>query len=200
MLAPRSSLEFYTRVFLCFACFASQTPGLCSAFPSAPFEFVRLFVRFIMRTLLHKHRVCAGLFSRFTFKKFVLLCLSRFVMRNFSHKHRSPLKFVRLSLSCYVMRTSRHKHQFCAVLYSRLPFKFTRLYWSCFVVRVFRFTWFCDIRLVNASYVVVAACFYSPGFACFMYLILCFNICRFAISCVICFQFGVLLFPSLSLL
>ena len=42
VLAPRFSLKFCTRVFLCFACFASQTPGLCSAFPSATFEFVRL--------------------------------------------------------------------------------------------------------------------------------------------------------------
>ena len=42
VLAPRFPLEFCTRVFLCFAYFASQTPGLCSAFPSAPFEFVRL--------------------------------------------------------------------------------------------------------------------------------------------------------------
>ena len=41
VLAPRFPVEFCTRVFLCFACFASQTPGLCSAFPSAPFEFVR---------------------------------------------------------------------------------------------------------------------------------------------------------------
>ena len=50
VLAPRFSLEFCTRAFSCFACFASQTPGLCSAFSSASFGFVRLclsrFVRF----------------------------------------------------------------------------------------------------------------------------------------------------------
>ena len=64
VLAPRFPLEFCTRVFLCFACFASRTPGLYSAFPSAPFEFVRLCLsRFVMRTLPHKHRVCAVLFS-----------------------------------------------------------------------------------------------------------------------------------------
>ena len=64
VLAPRFPLEFCTRVFSCFSCFASQTPGLCSAFPSAPFEFVRLCLsRFVMRTLPHKHRVCAVLFS-----------------------------------------------------------------------------------------------------------------------------------------
>ena len=75
------SLWNFARVcFLCFACFALQTPGLCSAFPSAPFEFVRLCLScFVMRTLPHKHRVCAVLFSRFTFKRFVVLCLSHFL-------------------------------------------------------------------------------------------------------------------------
>ena len=129
-----------------------------------------------MRIFPHKHRVCAVPFLRF------------------------PVKFVRLSLSYYVTRTSPHKHRFCAVLFSRLPFKFTRLYWSCFVVRVFRFTRFCGIRLVNAGFVIVAGCFYSPGSACFMYLFLCFNICRFAITCVICIQFGVQLLSFLLLL
>ena len=136
VIVPRFPLEFCPRVFLCFACFASQTPGLCSAFPSAPFKFVRFCLsRFVMRTLPHKHRVCAVLFFRFPFKKFLRLCFSRFVMRVFPHKHRvyaapfprPPVKFVRLSLSCYLMRTSPHKHQFRAVLFSRLPFKFTRL-------------------------------------------------------------------------
>ena len=42
LLTPQFPLEFCTRVFLCFAYFASQKPGLCSGFPSAPFEFVRL--------------------------------------------------------------------------------------------------------------------------------------------------------------
>ena len=64
VLAPRFPLEFCTRAFSCLACFASQTPGLCSALPSAPFEFIRLCLsRFVMRTLPHKHRVCAVLFS-----------------------------------------------------------------------------------------------------------------------------------------
>ena len=73
---------------------------------------------------------------------------------------RAACKFVRLYLSCYVMRTLPHKHQFCAVLFSRLPLQFTRLHWSCFVVCVFRFTWFCGVRLVNAGFVAVSGCFY----------------------------------------
>ena len=70
MLAPRFPLEFCTRVFLCFA---------CSAFPSAPFEFVRSCLsRFVMRTLPHKHRVCAVLFSRFPFQKVCTLIFLAF--------------------------------------------------------------------------------------------------------------------------
>ena len=84
------------------------------------------------------------------------------------------------------MRISPHKRRVCAVLaprfplefytrvffavlFFRLPFKFTRLYWSCFVVRIVLIY---GIRLVNAGFVVVAGCFYSPGSACFMYLFL----------------------------
>ena len=48
-----------------------------------------MFVTFCCAyTLPHEHRVCAVLFSRFPFKKFVRLCLSRFVIRTLPHKHR----------------------------------------------------------------------------------------------------------------
>ena len=42
-LLLRFSQNFVSRVLFsnfCFPCFASQTPGLCSAFPSAPVKFV----------------------------------------------------------------------------------------------------------------------------------------------------------------
>ena len=129
---------------------------------------------YVLRASPRKHRVCAVLFPL-----------------------PFPLEFVRLCLPCVLCLTNI---SFVHCLFSRLPFKFTSLYWSCFVVRVFRFTWFVDIRLVNAGFVVVAGCFYSPGSACYTYLFLCFNICRFAISCVICIHFGVLLFPFILLL
>ena len=50
----------------CFACLkASQTSGLCSAFPSAPVESVTRFRKnFVLRVLPYKHRVCAVLFLR----------------------------------------------------------------------------------------------------------------------------------------
>ena len=223
---------FGLRAVYSFACFASQTQGLCSAFPLSPFEFVRFCLsRIVLRSSSRKHRVCAMLFPRSPLK-FVRLCLSYYVMRTSPHKHRVyavffpwfPFKFVRLCvsfryayfasqtsglcsactsvpfrilhacvfmfcvlrlantgfvqcfpsalfefvrlcLSCFVMRTLPHKNRVCALLFSRLPFKFTRLYWSWFVVRVFRFTWFWGIRLISAGFVVVAGCFYSPGSA-----------------------------------
>ena len=56
---------------LCFACFASQTPGLCSTIPSAPVQFAARLslillhsVIFVLRALPHKHWVCAVLFPR----------------------------------------------------------------------------------------------------------------------------------------
>ena len=52
VLARRFPFEFCTRVFLCFACFASQTPGLCSTFPSAPFWVCTLvFVTFCLTNI-----------------------------------------------------------------------------------------------------------------------------------------------------
>ena len=93
---------FGLRAVYSFACFASQTQGLCSAFPRPSFEFVRFCLsRIVLRTSPHKHRVWAMLFPR------------------------SPLKFVRLCLLCFVMRTSPHKHRVCAVLLPSVPF------WVC---------------------------------------------------------------------
>ena len=53
-----------------FACVASQTSGLCSAFPSAPVKpvsytlLLRFSQNFVLRVLPHKHRVCAVLLPR----------------------------------------------------------------------------------------------------------------------------------------
>ena len=93
---------FGLRAVYSFACFASQTQGVCSAFPRPSFEFVRVCLSpIVLRTSPHQHRVCAMLFPR------------------------SPLKFVRLCLLCYVMRTSSHKHRVCALLLPSVPF------WVC---------------------------------------------------------------------
>ena len=210
MLFPRPLLSLYAcicHVLLCVLCLTNIgfVPVLFSRFPFK--KFVRLCLsRFVMRTLPHKHRVCdfpsGSPFLNVCTVIFVTFCYAYFPSQTLGLCSAFPSAscwFVRLPLSCYAYFASQ-KHQFCAVLFSRLPFKFSRLYWSCFVVRVFRFTRFCGIHLVNAGFVVVAGCFYSHGSACFMYLFLYFNICIFAFSCVICVQFGVLLFPCLLLL
>ena len=68
---PRSLLHAFVVSNLCFACFASQTSGLCSAIPLAPTKFVERLclillysVIFLLRALPHKLRFCAVLFLR----------------------------------------------------------------------------------------------------------------------------------------
>ena len=62
-------LVLYCALFsnYCFACFASQTSDLGSAFPSAPVKSVTRFCyaeNFVLRVLPKKHRVCAVLLPR----------------------------------------------------------------------------------------------------------------------------------------
>ena len=67
-----STLVSYFALFsnFCFACFASQTSGLCSAFPSVPVKSVTRLCgfsqNFFLRVLPHKHRFvqCYSLGSR----------------------------------------------------------------------------------------------------------------------------------------
>ena len=74
---PFAPVKFFARLCFalfstfCYACFASQTSGLCSAFPSVLVKFLRacvLFyysVNYVLRALPRKHRVWAVLFPRF---------------------------------------------------------------------------------------------------------------------------------------
>ena len=105
----------------------------------------------------------------------VLLCVFCHTSIGFVHW------FVRLYSE--VMRALRHKHP--------LPYAthFTHISFVCFrfsSIKIFRLTWFCEIRLVNAGFEVVVGFFHYPGSAWFLYLILFFVeiFCRFAIfSC-----------------
>ena len=66
---------FGLRAVYSFACFASQTQGLCSAFPRPSLEFVRFCLsRIVLRTSPHKHRVCAVLFPRSPLKFCAYVC------------------------------------------------------------------------------------------------------------------------------
>ena len=105
------TLVLYFALFsnFCFACFASQTSGLCSAIPLAPVKFVARLclillysVIFVLRALPHKHRACAVLFPP------------------------APLKFTPLCYSlfysvCFCCACSAQQAPICAVICARLP-------------------------------------------------------------------------------
>ena len=87
---------------VCFACFASQTSGFCSAFPSAPVKYVTRF--------------CYALVSVFC------LTNTRFVQCYplSSRKVCCTLLFNLFDSVILVLRALPHKHRLCAVLFPRL--------------------------------------------------------------------------------
>ena len=107
----RSLLHAFIVGNLCFACFASQTLGLCSAIPSAPLKFVaRLSL------------CCIVLYS-------VIFCFACFASQTSdlgSAFPSAPVKSV--TRFCYaenfVLRVLPKKHRVCAVLLPRLPSSF----------------------------------------------------------------------------
>ena len=88
-------------VIFCFACFASQTSDLGSAFPSAPVKSVTRFCyaeNFVLRVLPKKHRVCAVLLPRLPSSFFTCLSLFCFIQQFFA------------------LRVLPHQHRACALL------------------------------------------------------------------------------------
>ena len=108
-------------VIFCFACFASQTLGLCSAFPSAPVVCGTLFllVIHVLCSLPHHHRVCAVLFPPLEFTPF---CFSLFYWVFF------------FCYACFAQQA-----QVCAVIFSRAPFEFARVFFACIIQFLFCF-------------------------------------------------------------
>ena len=92
---------------LCFACFASQTPGLCSAIPSAPIKFVA--------------RLC--LILLYSAIIFCVLCLTNIgFVQCFSFRSRKVRYLLLLRFrQNFVLRVLPPKHRVCAVLLPRLP-------------------------------------------------------------------------------
>ena len=178
-------------------------------FPWFPLKFVRYFC-YVMLCVLwpHKHRVCECFSLGLPFLKrlysyvcHVLFCVFSLTNIGFVQCLSLGPLLTLYAYLCHVMlrvlRLTNISFVQCCSLGSLLSL---HAYIGHVLMCVFfDLHGFCGIRLVNAGFVVVAGCFYSPGSACFMYLFLCFNICRFAFSCVICIQFGVLLFPFLLL-
>ena len=103
------TLVLYFALFssFCFACFASQTSGLCSAFPSAPVESVTRFCYALVRNL------------------FCVFCLTDTgFMQCYSLGSRKvccTLVFNLFYSVIFILRALPHKHPVCAVLFPRLP-------------------------------------------------------------------------------
>ena len=163
-----STLVSYFALFsnFCFACFASQTSGLCSAFPSAPVKSVTRFCgfsqNFVLRVLPHKHRVCAVLLPRLPssllhacvyfalFRNFLLcvFCLTNIgVVQCFSLRLPSslqPFGFLCFIQFAFVMRALPNKLNSD---FSLAPLEFARFIF-CFVLLRFKFV-FCVLSLIN---------------------------------------------------
>ena len=121
----RSLLHAFIVGNLCFACFASQTLGLCSAIPSAPLKFVaRLSL------------CCIVLYS-------VIFCFACFASQTSDLGSAFPLAPVKsVTRFCYaenfVLLVLPKKHRVCAVLLPRLPSSFfTCLSLFCFIQQFF---------------------------------------------------------------
>ena len=130
----------FTLSELCFACFASQTPGLCSAVPSAPVKFVKCLcsillysvIFFTLCVLPHK-RLCNALPSA-PVVCCTLLLLVIYVSCSLPHQHRAcavlfpsaPLKFTPFCFSffysvCFCYACFAQQAPVCAVIFLRLP-------------------------------------------------------------------------------
>ena len=164
------TLVLYFALFsnFCFACFASQTSGLCSAFPSVPVKSVTRLCgfsqNFFLRVLPHKHRFvqCYSLGSRqvccmlvFILLYSVIFCFACFasspsgLCRAFlfgSPQVYTLLVFFvlfSLLLLCVLCPTSSG---LCSD-FSPAPLEFARFIF-CFVLFSFKFV-FCVLSLTN---------------------------------------------------
>ena len=119
VLFPRAApMKFVARLFcillysviFCFACFASQTPGLGSAFPSAPVKSVTRFCYALVRNLFGLFCLTnTGFVQCYSLGSRKVCCTLVF---NFA-------LIIQLFLFCVLCLTCKHRS--CAVLFLRLP-------------------------------------------------------------------------------
>ena len=155
------TLVLYFALFsnFCFACFASQTSGLCSAFPSAPVKSVTRFCgfsqNFVLRVLPHKHRVCAVLLPRlpssllhacvyFALFGNFLLCLFAFP---FSSRQVYTLLVFFALFGLLLLRVLCPTSSGLCCDFSSAPLEFA-CFSFCFVLFSFKFV-FCVLSLTN---------------------------------------------------
>ena len=91
----------------CFACFASQTLGLCSAISSAPVKFVARFCLIFL----------------YSCSNFCFACLKASQTSGLCSAFPSaPVESVTRFRKNFVLRVLPYKHRVCAVLFLRLPY------------------------------------------------------------------------------
>ena len=135
----------------CFACFASQTSSLCSAFPSAPVKSVKRFCYALVRTLfcvfclantgfvqcysLGSRKVCCVVV--FILLHSVIFCFACFASQISCLCNALPPASVvcctLLLLVIYVSCSLPHQHRACAVLFPSAPLKFIPFFFLCFI-------------------------------------------------------------------
>ena len=138
-LGPLFNLYVFAFITYCFAYFASQTSGLCNAFPSVPFEVCALMFVILLCALRLTNIGFVQCLHVGSLWNFARVCF--YVLRASPRKNRVCAVLFRrplLSLYACVSHVLPYKHRVCAVLFSRFPFKkFVRLCFSRFVMRIF---------------------------------------------------------------
>ena len=111
-------------VTYCFAYFASQTSGLCNAFPSVPFDICTLMfvIRLCALRLTNIGLVqCLRVGCLWNFARVCFLCFACFASQTpgLPCSARTSVPFGILHACVYVLRASPRKHRVCAVLFPR---------------------------------------------------------------------------------
>ena len=137
VLFPSAPFPVCTRLFVMLVCLASQTSGLCSAFPlrlPSPFAHVCLLY---WCASPRKHRVCVVIFPSAPFP----VCTRLFVMLVCFASQTSGLcsafpfgslpPFAHVYLLCWC--ASPRKHRVCVVLFPSAPFPVCTRLFVCYV-------------------------------------------------------------------
>ena len=129
-----------------FACFASQTSGLCSPFPSAPVKSVTRFCYALVRTLFCVFCLTdTGFVQCYSLGCRQVCCMFVFALRVLPHQHRAcavlfpsaPLKFTPFWFSlfysvCFCYACFAQQAPVCAVIFPRLPSKLHALFFALY--------------------------------------------------------------------
>ena len=127
----------------CFAFFASQTSGLCSAFPSAPaIKSVTRFCYALVRTLFSAFCLKnTGFVQCYSLGSRQVCCMPVFIL----------LCSVIFCFACFAPPPLHPQHRACAVLFPSPPLKFTPFWFSLFYSVCFCYACFAQQAPVCAA-------------------------------------------------